>query len=94
MVLMAAYLFLIYRGIHIAVNAPDQFGLLLASGVVIMISVQVVLNIAVVTSSMPPTGVILPFISYGGNALMMFMSAVGILLNVSRHTADAKADVK
>lgn len=90
MLLMAAYLFLIYRGVHIAINAPDQFGLLLAAGVVIMIAVQVVLNVAVVTSSMPPTGVILPFISYGGNALMMFMSSIGILLNISRHTVDVK----
>ncbi len=90
MVLMAAYVFLIWRGIHIALNAPDQYGLLLASGVVIMISLQVVLNVAVVTSSMPPTGVILPFISYGGNALWIFMLSSGILLNISRHTVEVK----
>ncbi len=90
MVLMTAYIFLIWRGVHIALNAPDQYGLLLASGVVIMISLQVVLNIAVVTSSMPPTGVILPFISYGGNALWIFMISAGILLNISRHTVEVK----
>jgi len=90
MVLIAAYVFLIWRGVHIALNAPDQYGLLLASGVVIMISLQVVLNIAVVTSSMPPTGVILPFISYGGNALWIFMASAGILLNISRHTVEVK----
>jgi cell division protein FtsW len=55
-----------------------------------MISLQVVLNIAVVTSSMPPTGVILPFISYGGNALWIFMLSAGILLNISRHTVEVK----
>ena len=90
MALMGAYIFLIWRGVHIALNAPDQYGLLLASGVVIMISLQVVLNIAVVTSSMPPTGVILPFISYGGNALWIFMLSAGILLNISRHTLEVK----
>ncbi len=90
MVLIAAYAFLVWRGVHIALNAPDQYGLLLASGVVIMISLQVVLNIAVVTSSMPPTGVILPFISYGGNALWIFMLSAGILLNISRHTVEVK----
>lgn len=90
MLLIGAYVFLIWRGIHIALNAPDQYGLMLASGIVIMISLQVVLNIAVVTSSMPPTGVILPFISYGGNALWIFMASAGILLNISRHTVEVK----
>ncbi len=87
MALIAAYLFFIWRGIHIVLNAPDQFGLLLGSGVVIMVAVQVVLNIAVVTSSMPATGVILPFVSYGGNALLIFMGCTGILMNISRHAA-------
>ncbi len=87
LVLMGAYLFLIWRGIHVAVNARDMFGTMLASGIVIMIAVQVILNVAVVTSSMPPTGVTLPFVSYGGNALWLFMGAAGILLNISRHTA-------
>lgn len=90
MFLIGAYVFLIWRGVHIALNAPDQYGLMLASGIVIMISLQVVLNIAVVTSSMPPTGVILPFISYGGNALWIFMASAGILLNISRHTVEVK----
>lgn len=88
--LIAAYLFFIWRGVHIALNAPDQFGMLLASGIVIMVAVQVVLNIAVVTSSMPATGVILPFVSYGGNALLIFMACTGILMNISRHAAKLK----
>ena len=49
-----------------------------------MIGIQVLLNVAVVTSSMPPTGITLPFVSYGGNALWMFMGSMGILLNISR----------
>ena len=50
----------------------------------IMMGLQIILNIAVVTSSMPPTGVTLPFVSYGGNALMLFMGSIGILLNISK----------
>lgn len=88
--LIAVYLIFIWRGVHIALNAPDHFGMLLASGIVIMVAVQVVLNIAVVTSSMPATGVILPFVSYGGNALLIFMGCTGILLNISRHEAKVK----
>ena len=87
LILIAVYLVLIWRGIHIALNAPDMFGTLLASGITIMLALQVILNIAVVTSSMPPTGITLPFISYGGNALMLFMGSMGILLNISRHSA-------
>lgn len=90
LLLMIVYTLLIWRGIHIAVNAPDQFGMLLASGITIMIAIQVILNVAVVTSSMPPTGIILPLVSYGGNALILLMGAMGILLNISRHTTDVK----
>lgn len=85
LILLAVYLLMIWGGIRIAMNAPDRFGMLLASGVTAMIGIQVILNVAVVTSSMPATGVTLPFISYGGNALWMFMIAMGILLNISRH---------
>ena len=83
--LMIVYLILIWRGCHVAMNAPDFLGMMLAGGITIMIGVQVAINVAVVTSSMPPTGIVLPFISYGGNALMLFMASAGILLNVSRH---------
>jgi len=86
-ILFMAYLLMIWRGISVAVNAPDMFGTLIASGITIMIAIQVILNVAVVTSSMPPTGITLPFISYGGNALLLFMGSIGILLNISRHSA-------
>lgn len=86
LLLIACYIILIWRGTHIALNAPDMFGTLLASGITTMLAIQVVLNIAVVTSSMPPTGITLPFVSYGGNALMLFMGSMGILLNISRHS--------
>lgn len=86
-VLFLVYLVLIWRCVHVALNAPDQFSAMLASGITIMIALQVILNLAVVTSSMPATGVTLPFVSYGGNALMLFMGSIGILLNISRHSA-------
>lgn len=82
--LVVLYLLLVWRGCHIAINAKDFTGLLLAAGITIMVGVQVVINMAVVTSSMPPTGIILPFISYGGNALLIFMAAMGILINISK----------
>jgi cell division protein FtsW len=85
LLLIAAYMFLVWRGMHIALNAPDLFGTLLASGVTIMIALQVILNFAVVTSLMPPTGIGLPFISWGGNALIIFMISIGILLNISKY---------
>ena len=82
--LVILYLLLVWRGCHIAINAKDLTGLLLAAGITIMVGVQVVINMAVVTSSMPPTGIILPFVSYGGNALLIFMAAMGILVNISK----------
>jgi cell division protein FtsW len=85
--LFTAYILLIWRGIHIAIGAADLFGTLLASGITIMLAIQVLLNIAVVTSSVPPTGITLPFVSYGGNALLLFMGSMGILYNISRKRA-------
>ena len=75
---------LIWRGITISMKAPDMFGSLLAAGITSMIAIQVLINIAVVTSSMPVTGMALPFFSYGGTALIIILSSVGILLSVSR----------
>ena len=80
------FLLLIWRGIRIAINAPDLFGCLIATGIITMVAVQVIINIAVATSSMPVTGIPLPFISWGGNSLALFMAAMGVLLNISRHS--------
>lgn len=79
------FLFLIVRGVKIALNAPDLFGTLLAAGIVSMIAIQAMVNIAVVTSSMPVTGMPLPFFSYGGTALAITMAEMGIVLNISKH---------
>ena len=83
--MMLAFLILIWRGIRIALYAPDLFGSLVASGLTAMITIQVVINIAVVTASMPPTGLPLPFISYGGSSLAMFLTGIGVILNISKH---------
>lgn len=88
MVLMSVYLFLIYRCLLVAANAKDKLGMFMASGVTIMLALQVIINVAVVTASMPATGITLPFISYGGTSILIFMVAMGILLNVSKKRED------
>lgn len=81
---------LIWRGFRVANNAPDRFGSLVAAGITSLIAVQVVINIAVVTSSMPVTGMPLPFFSYGGTSLVFLMADMGILLNISRYATYEK----
>ena len=65
-------------------KAPDMFGSLLAIGITTMIGIQAIINIAVVTNTIPATGMALPFFSYGGAALVILLSSVGVLLNISR----------
>ena len=83
-VVIALFAIFIWRGILIAMRAPDMFGSLLATGITAMIAIQVIINIAVVTNSMPVTGMPLPFFSYGGTALIILLCSVGLLLNISR----------
>ncbi len=85
MLLMAAFWILVWRGMLVSAKAPDEFGMMLAAGITALFAIQFLINILVVTASMPPTGVPLPFISNGNTSLVVFMTAVGILLNVSRH---------
>lgn len=82
--ILALFAYMIYRGIKIAMNAPDTFGSLLVTGIIALVGVQVVLNIAVVTSSVPTTGIPLPFFSAGGSSLVFLLAAMGIVLNVSK----------
>lgn len=85
-IVIVFYLIIIWRGLRIAINAKDQFGAFLAIGITSLIAIQTLVHIAVVTSSMPPTGIVLPFISAGGTSLLIFMAAVGVLLNISKNS--------
>ncbi|MCL2604546.1 MAG: putative lipid II flippase FtsW [Defluviitaleaceae bacterium] len=78
----------IWRGIRVALNAPDTFSAMVAIGIVFAIAFQAIINIAVVTNSIPNTGVTLPFISYGGTSLVVSMALAGVLLNISRYSKD------
>ena len=82
--LIILFILLIWRFMVIANNAPDLFGSMLVVGVMAHISLQVILNIAVVTNVIPNTGVTLPFISYGGTSVLFLLAEMGIVLNVSR----------
>ena len=74
----------IWRGILIAMKAPDMFGSLVAIGITTLVGIQAIINVAVVTSSMPATGMQLPFFSYGGTALFILLCEIGVLLSISR----------
>lgn len=78
------FLFLLYRLLFIAQNAPDLLGSLIVTGIFIHIALQVVLNIAVVINLIPTTGVTLPFVSYGGTSILFLMSEIALALSVSR----------
>ena len=90
LVLMLVYIILLFRMMMVALKAPDKLGFYLATGVAVMLGLQVIINVAVVTSSMPATGITLPFISYGGTSIWAFMIAIGIVLNVSKHARGEK----
>lgn len=83
-IIIALFAVLIWRGILIAMRAPDTFGSLLAVGITTLIGVQVIINISVVTGLIPVTGMALPFFSAGGTALSILLASMGILLNISR----------
>jgi len=85
-IVISLYLVLIYRGIKIAINIDDLFGKFLATGFTSLIAVQSLVHLAVVTSSIPTTGVTLPLISYGGTSLIIILCSMGILLNISRYS--------
>ena len=86
--LMGAYAFIVYRGLRVALRCRDRFGSLLAAGITVVFALQVLVNIGVVTGAMPTTGQALPFVSAGGTSMIIFLAAMGVLLNISRHTAD------
>lgn len=86
-IVLILFAIFIWRGVLIAMKAPDMFGSLIAIGITALVAIQVIINVAVVTSSMPATGMPLPFFSYGGTALFILLCEMGILLNISRASA-------
>lgn len=88
-ILIGVYIVLLWRGFLIASHAKDAFGKLLASGITIYLGVQTIINLGAQTALIPLTGIPLPFISYGGSALVVSLCAVGILLNISRQSVSA-----
>ena len=89
MVIMLFGIF-IWRGIIVSMRAPDTFSSMIALGIVFAIGFQAIINIAVVTNTIPNTGVNLPFISYGGTSLVVTMALAGVLLNISRYSTQRK----
>ena len=82
-ILLLVYVILLWRIFKIIVNARDLFGSLICTGVFAHLALQIIMNIAVVTNTIPSTGVVLPFISYGGTSLIILLAEMGIVLSVS-----------
>jgi len=88
------FVFLTYRGFRIALDAKDSFGTILAAGITCSLVFQAIVNVGVITASLPFTGIPLPFISFGGSSLVISMASVGMLLAVSRQTTPEEARPK
>lgn len=86
-IIVILFALLVWRGYVIAIRAQDKFGTMLAVGLTTQVGLQALLNIAVVTNTIPNTGISLPFFSYGGTALMMLLAQMGVILSVSRRAA-------
>lgn len=84
MIIIILFCLLVWRGVTIAMKAPDKFGSLLAMGLIFQVGLQVALNILVVTNTIPNTGISLPFFSYGGTSLVILLAEMGIILSISR----------
>ena len=85
-IIIVLFALLVWRGFIIAMRAKDRFGSMLAMGLTMQVGIQTLLNIAVVTNTVPNTGISLPFFSYGGTALLMLMGEMGVILSVSRES--------
>jgi cell division protein FtsW len=81
--IIIVFVIIIWRGFYIAINSKDQFGKLLAGGIITFLAMQIIINLSAQTALLPLTGIPLPFISYGGSALIINLTAVGILLNIA-----------
>ena len=90
LIIIALFVMLVWRGISISLRAKDKFGMLLGVGLVIQVGLQALLNIAVVTNTIPNTGISLPFFSYGGTSLVILLAEMGIVLSISRTSSAEK----
>ncbi len=88
---IGCFALLVWQGWRIAQRAPDMLGSLIALGVTLLVGLQALMNIAVVTRSMPTKGISLPLVSYGGSSLVFTLFALGLLLNVAVHRSGAHA---
>ena len=86
-VIILLFCALVWRGFTIALKAPDKFGSLLAVGLTFQVGLQAILNILVVTNTLPNTGISLPFFSYGGTSLVILLAQMGIVLSISRQSS-------
>jgi len=85
-IVLFLFLVILWRGVKIALNASDAFSRMLALGITLLISLQGLINMAVVTGLMPTKGIALPLVSYGGSSLVITMAALGVLLNISKES--------
>lgn len=85
-VVIALFIALVWRGVYIAKHAPSIYACLVVIGIIAQVGIQAFLNIAVVTNTMPSTGIPLPFFSYGGTSLIILMAEMGMILNISRYS--------
>ena len=91
LILIILFALLVWRGVTVSLRARDKFGMLLGIGLTMQVGIQVVLNIAVVTNTIPNTGISLPFFSYGGTSLVILMAQMGVVLSISRNSTIEKA---
>jgi cell division protein FtsW len=94
LLVIAAFVAIVFCGIYIAMNSIDTFGLLLGSGITFLIGLQAFINIGVVTSALPNKGLPLPFISYGGSNLLIMLASVGVLLSIARQAREAEGMIR
>ena len=90
MIIIGLFCALVWRGLTIAMRAKDRFGTFMAIGLTFQVGLQAILNILVVTNTMPNTGISLPFFSYGGTALVILLAEMGVVLSVSRGSSVKK----
>ncbi len=90
LIIITLFVMLVWRGVTVSLRAQDKFGMLLGVGLVLQVGLQAILNIAVVTNTIPNTGISLPFFSYGGTSLVILLAEMGIVLSISRTSSAEK----